>query len=113
MGNVPILARGMDIICYYIWSDIFGNYGVSCLRCYDKGRENNVQVRTMMTDKSTQLKEIILILETQDGKCYQAILNERQNSAIRSVLAALPDKITVLDSPLGNMYIERPKDKKK
>jgi hypothetical protein len=55
------------------------------------------------------LKTIILIVETDEGICYQAALTDRQESAIRSVLAALPDSLKLIDNPLS-MEIKHAED---
>jgi len=49
----------------------------------------------------SKLRELILIVEMDDGICYQAVLTKNQDSAVRSVLAALPEPVKLLEDPLA------------
>lgn len=58
-----------------------------------------------------KLKSLVLLLEMDDGKVYHAPLSERQETAIRSVIIALPEKLKVIENPLDGLIIERPEAK--
>lgn len=51
--------------------------------------------------KTLKLKTLILIAEMNDGTCYQVDLSKRQDTAIQSVLAALPEPLKLVDNPLS------------
>lgn len=56
----------------------------------------------------SKLRTLVLIVEMDDGICYQALLSKTQESAIRSVLAAIPGSLEILENPL-ELTLERPK----
>lgn len=58
----------------------------------------------------TKTKSIILLVEMENGDVHQAILSKTQESAIKSVLQALPDNLQLLSTPL-DLIIERKGDK--
>lgn len=53
-----------------------------------------------------KLASLVLLLEMDDGKVYHAPLSERQESAIRSVILALPEPLKVIENPLEGIEIE-------
>jgi len=59
----------------------------------------------------SKLRTLILIVEMDDGICYQANLSKKQDSAIRSVLAAVSEPLSLLEDPLAltlNHPVEQP-----
>lgn len=54
-------------------------------------------------------KSIILLVEMENGEVHQAVLSATQESAIKSVLQALPDNLQLLSTPL-DLKIERQGD---
>lgn len=59
----------------------------------------------------TKTKTLILLVEMENGEVHQAVLSATQESAIKSVLQALPDNLQVLSTPL-DLKIERQGDVK-
>ena len=55
----------------------------------------------------SKLRQLILLIEADDGKVYEARLSERQESAIRSVIVALPEPLQVIQDPLEGLEIKR------
>lgn len=60
----------------------------------------------------TKTKTLILLVEMENGEVHQAVLSATQESAIKSVLQALPDNLQLLSTPL-DLKIERQGDNAK
>ena len=58
----------------------------------------------------SKLRQLILLVEDDDGLVYEARLTPRQDSAIRSVLVALPEPLQLLPNPLVGIEIKREED---
>lgn len=58
----------------------------------------------------SKLRQLILLVEADDGKVYEARLTDKQESAIRSVLVALPEPLKLVSDPLDGLEIKRPEE---
>lgn len=52
-----------------------------------------------------KLRTIILLAELDDGIVYRVILSKRQSSAVKSVLAALPEPLNLQETPLSEFHL--------
>lgn len=60
----------------------------------------------------SKLRQLILLVEADDGKVYEARLSEKQETGIRSVLAAMPEPLRLVEDPLSGIEIKRPEETK-
>ena len=58
----------------------------------------------------SKLRQLILLVEDDDGLVYESKLTPKQDSAIRSVLVALPEPLQLLSRPLVGLEIKREED---
>lgn len=55
----------------------------------------------------SKLRQLILLVEADDGLVYEAKLTPKQDSAIRSVIVSLPEPLQLLSNPLEGIEIKR------
>jgi hypothetical protein len=59
-----------------------------------------------------KIKDIHLLIEMDNGDIHQALLDEYQTTAIKSIVIALGKGLKVLDKPLNGLYVDRKEETK-